>query len=558
MKEELPSTKRTTTSSSGNSTSIKLSPKTFAVLIALALLVISQFLIDIKSYATLYSSDYGIEEEGVIQMYNDVDQDTEADDYVNGLMDGENDNNRGDNGYDLLDLLKGGMDKLIYNSEEEEGENDENYYDHEKEDDQDSSIVQETDDSDSNSNNETNSSSTDTNTSISSSCPTFQNSKEWLTNPRHSNINEPLMTDEYIQKLILNISPLDTIDGSQDVLHQSLCLKDSAFMNWDSNPKIRRKSNVNSNNDVSEEDKIRLITVRLLFLAIHEHQYGSARLEAKMRYNTNNHQDETCVNEKKEYRSSLTNANVGKFDFECPNTKYLISHVPEAGFGASLRVGLMDPMFLGLVTGRVVLFVNSFDSHPDASFKKPWPLASCPRKDMQCVYMPLSPCVLTKEEIEKGIVLPNDNVVLARSTGSFGEEYDNAKVLMMKTSVGGHQQLPIGLWSKFVSIIESFYDKQQHDNELGSGAWQLDKETLTKVTSFLSQNSPVLTWLPHQVTGFYLMRPNMDSREKIDKSMSKILPENFDPKTTVGFPIRGKFFEEVFLLFHDYFYHVRL
>jgi hypothetical protein len=542
MTEELPLTNHANNSSSSSSSStrprvhgrigsssINLSPKSIGILILLTILVTSQFLIDLKPYTIMLITDYG-GSDGV------------QEERMNSNSESEEDDNDDDNDYENSFDQNSSMVEDVNNIDLIEDSND------------DTTETLLSTETNTTTNEPKNTSSTTTTT-----CPTFQNSKEWLTSPRHSNINEPFMTDEYIKQLILHISPLDTIDGSQDVLRQSLCLNDSAFRNWDKEPKITRFGR--SADSRSQEDKnIQLLTFRLLFLAIHEHQYGSARIEAKMRYDNNNNQDEKCINEKEEYTTSLANANVGKFDFECPDTKFLISHVPEAGFGASLRVGLMDPMFIGLVTGRVVLYVNSFDSHPDASFRRPWPLASCPRKDMQCVYMPLSPCVLTKEEIEKGIVLPNDNLVLARRTGSFGDEYDNAKVLMMKTGVGGHQQTPNHLWPSFVNIIESFYDKQQHDVELGSGAWKLDKETLEKVTSFLRRGNshPDLQWLPHQVTGFYLMRPNMDSREKIDKAMQKILPENFDPKTTVGFPIRGEIFDEVFLSFHCDLFLVRL
>lgn len=381
-----------------------------------------------------------------------------------------------------------------------------------------------------------------------------KNSKQWLDSPRHSNINETLITDKQIEELILDISPMKTTDGSKHILGQSLCLAESAFMNWDQRPRITSPTTDNNNDD--DKDRIRELAFKLVFLAIHEHQFGPARREALTRYS-----DERCVDDDsrkqqlEEYKASLKNAKVGKFDFECPDTKYLISDVGSKGFGATMRVGMIDPMFVGLVTNRTVLYVSSFDSHTvDKSFQTPWPLASCPRKDIQCVYMPVTPCVLTKEEIQNGLIVPEKVVSNARKTGTFGEEYDDAKVLMMKSSLGGHKPTPNLLMSTFIRIIESFYaNNGEEENEtyeesrsssssIGGAPWKLDKETLANVSEFLLSGGNYVRWLPHQATSFFLTRPSMESRKKIDDALQRILPDNFDPATTVGFPIRGMFY----------------
>ena len=382
--------------------------------------------------------------------------------------------------------------------------------------------------------------------SSSSACSTFKNSEEWLNGPRHSNINETLMTDEYIQQLILHNSPSDSYsnNGAKDILSQSVCLPNSTFLNWDYAPKVTSPS---SN---QPREVIETLASRLMFLAIHEHQFGPARLEAMARYN----KDKICNddNDHKKYMASLQIADVGRFDYECPDTKYLISNIPRDGFGASLRVGMVDPMFIGLVTNRTVLYVTSLEDSYDveSQFKTPWPLASCPRKDMQCVYMPFSPCVLTKKDIDNGLSLPTENLESARSKGYFGDGYDDAKVLMMTSDSARHKPTPKLLMSKFVSIIQSFYEDASSSGTTGKtlAGWEFDQETLSKVYQFLKDEP---AWLPHQITSLYLMRPNMESRKQVENAMQKILPENFDPSKTVGFPIRGRCFHiliNVFLL----------
>jgi hypothetical protein len=59
--------------------------------------------------------------------------------------------------------------------------------------------------------------------------------------------------------------------------------------------------------------------------------------------------------------------NVGNFDYECPNAKFIVSNLPNEGMGHSLCYGAVSSLLLGLGMDRVVLFVNS----------TPWTAASC-------------------------------------------------------------------------------------------------------------------------------------------------------------------------------------
>ena len=40
---------------------------------------------------------------------------------------------------------------------------------------------------------------------------------------------------------------------------------------------------------------------------------------------------------------------------------------------------------------------------------------------------------------------------------------------------------------------------------------------------------------------FYLLRPNIPTKEKISKTVQHIIPSTFDPSSSLGIPIRGTF-----------------
>jgi hypothetical protein len=365
----------------------------------------------------------------------------------------------------------------------------------------------------------------------SDTCTAFQNSKEWLTGPRLSNIDESLMTDNLIENLIINISPLDTIDGSRHVLEQqSMCLNDSSFMNWKPPNLSSRKRSANSGNPTIDH-----IAFTLMFYALHEHQYGPARAEAISRYAQ---QSKDCDGQVA-YFDSLKKAEVGRFDFECRDTKYIVAPVSFMGYGAVIRTSMIDKLLLGLASNRVVLFINSIDSAPLEYMTREWPLASCPRKDLQCMHMPLSPCVITQDDLDHGLVLGNNEYKNFRHSP---EIYNSEKVVILNSIDAMARQHPKGLADAFVNIIQSLYSKHQGDSRLRLESklpWHLDEKELLEVYEYILDERQGMWWVPNQAAVFYLTRPNIEARVKIDEAMNKIFPPGFDPNSAIGLPIRG-------------------
>lgn len=373
-----------------------------------------------------------------------------------------------------------------------------------------------------------------------SSCPSFQNSDTWLNSPRLSNINEKGMTLDAVQSLVMDVSPLDTVDGSEHVLSQSICLKGSNLLTWeddlDTSISTSTTTTLSAEEEMMEEDVIKSVTFRLLYLALHDHQHKGARKEVLSRYR----KEESCIDDKKNTNvTELESKNVGKFDFECPDTKYIVTLIGDIGFGAALRIGAMDPYFLGLVSDRTVLVMNTLskDIIDNGGFNRPLKLAGCERKDMQCVFMPSSPCVITMDDLSKAPNLSPQELKEFRSKGVLQEKYANEKVIIVEPSLNGHKPLPFGLQDALVNKISSLY-AQRDDNSSTPKPWELNKAVLEKVYKFIREKGAT-QWIFHHLIYLYILRPNVSSRATIDKTINKVIPDNFNPGTAIGLPIRG-------------------
>lgn len=123
-------------------------------------------------------------------------------------------------------------------------------------------------------------------------CPRpFNNSQAWLSGPRRGNVNvsQALLHD----LLIDDASP-------EPKLKRTICFETSSFL-----------QGTNNNFSLVEEewkDK----AFRLTYLAIHEHQHKHARKEALLRVQCNQE----------------TMDNIGNFDHECPDAKFIVSTLP--------------------------------------------------------------------------------------------------------------------------------------------------------------------------------------------------------------------------------------
>ena len=310
---------------------------------------------------------------------------------------------------------------------------------------------------------------------------TFQNSPEWLSGRRR--LGNANVSQDSLYDLIINASP----ETSELKLKSTICHETSRF--------IQQEHNRSSLIDEQWKD----FTFRLTYLAIHEHQHRHARNEALSRIRCGH---------------SHGNNSTGNFDYECPDAKFLISNVPSEGVGASLRYGAVSALLLGLGTDRVVLFLDSV----------PWKAASCNRQDLQCFFMPTSPCVITEEDFANAPMMNSADIILQK------DEYEknkNERIIRVQSSAAqrSNLQLPT-VKSAILDTIRSLYNDTSSDKSVVDGM-------MTKIETYIGK------WTVDHAATLYVMRPNDVYQERMKHRMNELFSKEFQPANAIGLPIRG-------------------
>lgn len=222
-------------------------------------------------------------------------------------------------------------------------------------------------------------------------------------------------------------------------------------------------------------------------------------------------------------QSETKDASIGNFDYECPDAKFIVSKIPAEGIGGSLRYGAVSSLLLGLGTDRVVLFLDS----------TPWPAASCDRHDLQCFFMPVSPCVITEVELANAPMLSNKEVAHMRRTGVVDDKYKNERVIRVFSSAiqnGGLQ--PPTVKRAIMDTIRSMYNAT-------TVQWKEDDESAMD-DMMKNVEKSMGRWTVDHAAALYVMRPNDFYQKKIKDRMDKLFPNDFNPERAIGLPIRGE------------------
>jgi hypothetical protein len=338
------------------------------------------------------------------------------------------------------------------------------------------------------------------------------NSREWLEGPRHGNTIH--LEDEFAKQLIL-------FPTTQFALRQSICDKNS--------PLLELHDDMDSPD--REERHVRLWTVRLLYLAVHDHQHRPARLETT----THRH----SANCESKYR-------LGNFDYECQSAKFLIVSFYKNGIGANLRLAAVPALMAGLSTGRVVLFVDHAVTGP-AFLREPWTLASCDRRDSQCFFLPASPCVLTQAEIANAYQLQRAEMRSMFRHGKVPGERAKDRVLIVHLNFRPQRQpnnLRHVLYNMSTTLIEPIVASFPPSKQTS-----LTKTLLKAATQILTEPDQNSTTYKYYGGGspifqsllLYAMRPNPNAATRLHTIIEETIPRDFVSANSLGLPIRGMY-----------------
>jgi len=395
------------------------------------------------------------------------------------------------------------------------------------------------------------------------------NSREWWEGTRYGNIDDDggggRMDFDFVRRMILDVPGMFSVQSSDDTgkggstaaagtaaplpaveqyLGQSLCHEHSPFRNVGDSTSEHRHD----------------WKVKLIYLAALYHQQRLAVPEAEARLE----RPSICAEE-------LESRGIGPYDFECPSAKYIVSSLPPVGLGIDVNAAMAVPLLASLASDRILVLANSLP-HPHVRrvglagifVDRTWPLVSCDRGDYQCVFMPPTPCVLTKADYDNSYTLSlgeRGNLV-NRARLPKGHEDDKVRIwifvlsllccrepeirLMMILYIRcSPSSLQVWIWNFNGMPVRKILP--QHAERLRNHSLEL-LESLTESDPRL----PVLRQaaddiLEHQAAEFERMdiplqflflRPNLRVARQIDGVMAD-MSKGIDPENAIGLPIRG-------------------
>ena len=308
----------------------------------------------------------------------------------------------------------------------------------------------------------------------------------------------------------------------QGILNETVCAPESAVMSQPNNAKsIGEVIDLLARKDVEGKAKAMALLSQLIYAAIHENQYGPARNEALKHMNEN--------------------SDAISFSIECPDAKYLIfeGFTAPTGLGSHLRTRMAIPTFLtGLAHGRIVLYTKVGE-------RTPMTIVNCDRGDLQCSFLPMSPCLPSMGDIQSAMVVAKDwdNTLL---------NHTEQRVIKLSRAVERDfaAALKVGETGK-LKIVENFFTPDQRK-------WRMDN-LVTAVARTVANNlydapgkADDLAATFQQMmeaeefqsrviaaAQLFITRPNRKTRSQIQEAMNSSFPPQYNPKAALGIPLRG-------------------
>jgi hypothetical protein len=334
-------------------------------------------------------------------------------------------------------------------------------------------------------------------------------SKAWLEGPRIGNAPvDNAELDAFLR------SDIPSISHFLPILRQSICNKQSSFLD------------ATADNHRGSHDNLASWTHRLIYLSIYYHQHFHAYEEA----NTRKVAGKECQNE-------LTMEGIGNFDYECKNAKFFVVPLSTRGLGSVMRVSAADALLTGLQEDRIVLFMNNISDAPLYALKRAWDVVSCPRKDMQCIFQPVSPCVLTRKIIQTAYVL---RAPLHGDLFRLAEERQEDRVVILDKKDKLAKEVPQRTKERIMEIANLLINQLDPTDPqiplLRNATAAIGMDDMGP-NDFTRSHSPI-----HRAAVLYLMRPSNPHAKALQRIADRRASNDVDYSATVGLPIRGKCF----------------
>eukprot|EP00977_Amphora_coffeiformis_P002669 scaffold516_cov175-Amphora_coffeaeformis.AAC.8 len=339
------------------------------------------------------------------------------------------------------------------------------------------------------------------------------NSKAWLSSEKIRNVEGANLLDASFKLLLPPSSIQHGEPQFQAALDESLCLQGSQFLtDWKNETyELHAKT-------------VKIWTTRIVYLAITFHQHYQAWEEFNRRRKKAS--DASC-------RAAWESLDLRPNDYECRNAKFVVIPLSDSGLGANFKLAAMVALKASLATGRVALYINSFNHTSYRWLRKPWTLASCPRRDFQCFFRPPSPCVLTHDDYQNAYLMNRTEMRTLFRQGNL-PHLDNERVVVFMPNFRPQREPP--RMRDRLAKIGLFLVQQGLLPDIA-----IVKEAIQRINTPVDERAIAFQGDDELAGGLllYVSRPRPEYLNQLQTIEEALLAkqDNFIP--SIGLPIRG-------------------
>jgi hypothetical protein len=368
------------------------------------------------------------------------------------------------------------------------------------------------------------------------------NSDRWIQGTKDSNYDQGL-TPELIETLLEGPRQFQKLST---LFQQTICHPNSPLKNLQQQQQQQPDSIHTTSSPFDLEQRSEEWYQRFFYLALHWKFHQPAIKEYQARKDC--WEDITAHKPPKllQLQAFQTKHGIGNWDFECRESKFVISPVGHIGFGAFINTQVCLTILIAIRTGRIPIFTIQSLYPWQKGETDPWLLAPthCQRKDLQCYFMSMTPCALLIDDIRNATrygITRNEQRWL-KDNMDIPEGMKHERVVVINSGLQSKGIETIEIRSIAASIVEELLEEwmEQQKNESNQQFWSKEEwQAITLAKQWMvekAKDDP--TGLLRQMY-VYFLRPNPYYQNVLDDRMSALLPTNLNPSTTVGVAIRG-------------------
>ncbi|KAG7363128.1 hypothetical protein IV203_026488 [Nitzschia inconspicua] len=353
------------------------------------------------------------------------------------------------------------------------------------------------------------------------------NSDRWIRETKDSN-NDAGMTADLIDTLLEGPKYFKKLSA---VFQETICHDQSPL-----------KQIAQQSPSVPLEQRVEEWYQRFFYLALHWKFHQPAQNEYQTRKQCQN--DENLLPQLQHFQNRHS---IRNFDFECRDAKFVVSPIGHIGFGAFINTQVCLTILIALRTGRIPIFTIQSIYPWQKDKLDPWLLAptNCDRKDLQCYYMPMTPCALLLDDIRNATRYGSTSAEQRwlRTRMDIPEEMKRHRVVAVNSGLQSKGQETSEVRSIVADIVQQLMDewiKQQKEASEKEELWSKEDWEAMKLAKLwiIEKAREDTTGLLRQFY-VYFLRLNPQYKAVLSERMSELIPQDLQPSNTVGVAIRG-------------------